>query len=587
MAALVEALDTFTPIQSGENGHTEYTWSNDMKESLLQLSFQFTRCDSKTIAVLAEKLAKFLKQIDFAWNANKITTGTYQELLITAYKMVGHTRDIVSGKGEYALAYMQIVVWYDLYPELAFYALQCFVLLDNNDHPYGSWKDLKYFCNYCRSQNLPVEHPLIQFAFGLFNDQLRTSQDQETSLVAKWIPREKSSKFGWMFTHLATDYFKNYLVTATTPESLKRATSKAKMDYRKLIAKLNMSLDTVQIKQCGKQWAQIDHAKTTSITMMKQKKAFLNVNANGARRSQDQDRIWCAENFKNMIENASHKIKGKRVGLHEFTKEAIRLSEATKMSHTNADDLKTEIDLLNLQWADNATQTSILGPMIAMVDTSGSMMYADNGNPYYAAIALGCRIAEKSVLGKRVLTFSESPAWHNLDLCSNFTDMVDTVTMGDAGMSTNFYAALQVILDAIVEKKLDAEQASNLTLVILSDMQIDEADTSYTGSGTMHERIRAKYAETGIRVCGKPYNPPHILFWNLRSTNGFPNLSTIENTSMMSGFSPPLLNQFCDVGMESLQRTTPWMSLIDSMNGKRFQCMEDKIKTHLHLHLQM
>ena len=40
MAALIGALDNYTSTQIGENGHTEYTWSNNIKERILQVSFQ-------------------------------------------------------------------------------------------------------------------------------------------------------------------------------------------------------------------------------------------------------------------------------------------------------------------------------------------------------------------------------------------------------------------------------------------------------------------------------------------------------------------------------------------------------------------
>ena len=56
--------------------------------------------------------------------------------------------------------------------------------------------------------------------------------------------------------------------------------------------------------------------------------------------------------------------------------------------------------------------------MIRMIDVSGSM----SGDPLHAAIALGIRNAEKSVFGKRALTFHSTPSRINLDTCPTFTD---------------------------------------------------------------------------------------------------------------------------------------------------------------------
>ena len=159
-------------------------------------------------------------------------------------------------------------------------------------------------------------------------------------------------------------------------------------------------MDTVQIKQCGKNWSEIDPSKQTAITMHKQKKAFLNVDKKGQQRSELPDRIVCANKFNEYAKKAVKgevEVKGKRVGLADFTKDALDIIR-------NNQTRSSEADLLNAQWKDNSQQNGNLGKMIAMVDVSGSM----NGDPMNAAIALGIRVAEKSLLGKRVMTFSAS-----------------------------------------------------------------------------------------------------------------------------------------------------------------------------------
>ena len=58
MAALIGSLDNYTSRQIGENGHLEYTWSNDIRERIMQLSFQLTR--SKDISYLARQTEELL-----------------------------------------------------------------------------------------------------------------------------------------------------------------------------------------------------------------------------------------------------------------------------------------------------------------------------------------------------------------------------------------------------------------------------------------------------------------------------------------------------------------------------------------------
>lgn len=582
MAALINSLDNITPFNLGENGHKEYTWSNNIRERILQLSFQLTRNTATTTAnnnllSLAGIVDNILLELKRGYRARVLLKEEFLEYMSIMFRLVGQTRDIIDGKGEYKLSYMLLSVWQRHYSSLASFAFRLFVLGDGQRviHPYGSWKDVKYMIQYMEEDNTVCNpESLITFAVNLINTQIRQDVVAVTpSLAAKWVPREKSHFFR-LFTRLALDYFPEYSATAYTETSINKATTKAKMDYRKIISSLNRQLETVQINQCANTWAKIDPANQTSITMHKQKKAFLNLNKKGEQRSQLEDRIQCAKKFTDFADNAARgevSIKGLRIGLNDFTKNAFELIRYKQQ-------LSSEAQILNAQWLNNSLQNGALGKMIAMVDTSGSM----TGDPMNAAIALGIRIAEKSMLGKRVLTFSASPTWVNLDDCDNFVSMVEKVSVADWGMNTNFLAALNLILDAIVEQKMDAIDVEDMVLTILSDMQIDAA--SQSGGSTfssMMELIERRYADAGIRVCGKPYKPPHILFWNLRSTGGFPTLSTQPNASMMSGFSPVLLNLFCEQGLNALQSCSPWLLLVKSLANDRYQVLDEQLRQEL------
>jgi len=576
MAALIKALDNYTHIKLGEKKHVEYEWSNSLQEQIVQFNFQLTR--TTNLFPLENRLVSMLEIL-----SHKVKNGVLSEKnvarehLSILYKIIGHTRDVIDGKGEYNLTYMMIHVWNKFYPQLARFALKCMVdLEDKNVHQYGSWKDIKYFCEYCKSKSFTNNsYNLVEYAIEITNQQIRKDYDSlvinlnDISLAAKWIPREKSS-FGWLFESLATNYFSHFLVTANTADRHVRAILKCKTDYRKMLSALNKHIDTVQIKQCGNDWAKIDFIKTTSITLTKQKKAFLNIKKNGdIRCPYSNDRVQCAENFNQHIQKAvkgETEMKGARVGMADFTKQAIELSSRGS---------QIEKDLLNSQWRDNAIQTGSLGNMIAMVDVSGSM----DGDPMYAAIALGIRIAEKSVIGKRVMTFSSNPTWVNLEQHNDFVSQVQVIKNAEWGMNTNFHAALDTILSTIIQNKMTPEDVQDMVLVVLSDMQMDCGDNC--DKSVLYETMKQKYEVAGIRVHGRPYKPPHILFWNLRSTSGFPSLSNQLNASMMSGFSPALLNLFCDQGMNALQSSTPWSLLLKSLENDRYKIMSNKLSREI------
>ena len=569
MAAIIGALDNYTSYQIGEKGHLEHAWSTDIRERILQLSFQLTR--TKDVAALAYPTARLITELQTDYKNGIILKEVFNEYMVLLYKMVGHTRDIIDGKGEYSLSYMLLNTWAIFNLDLAKFALKQFVLNDDPDvHPYGSWKDIKYLYKYSKGPNA-----LVSYGIKLANEQLRKDVElKNPSLLGKWVPREKS-QFAEMFSLMASDYFSNYLATAKTDQAKTKALLKAKMDYRKVISSLNKQLDTTQIKQCANQWSDLVPEKQTSITMHKQKQAFLNLKKNSEQRSDLDDRIKCGEKFTEYAGKAARNevtIKGKRIGLNDFTKEALNLITYNKKNGPEA-------QILNAQWKNNSLQTGALGKMIAMVDVSGSM----DGDPMNAAIALGIRVAEKSMLGKRVLTFSASPVWINVENCDNFVEMVDVISHdSNWGMNTNFYAALNMILDAIVANKLKPDDVEDMILAIFSDMQIDDGYDGSSGSmDTMMDKIEKKYAEEGNKLWGKPFKAPHILFWNLRSTSGFPALSLQKNASMMSGFSPALLNLFCEQGLEGLQASTPWSMLKKSLDNPRYQVLEDEIRRFL------
>lgn len=561
MAALIQTLDT---MKRGENGHYEHTWAtNDTKEKIVQFQFQLTRTQKMDHleTILVQLLQSFPRQM----NEEQL------ECFRTLYKLIGQTRDIVDGKGECQLSYMMIYTWNLFYPQLAKFALKSFVLSENDEHPFGSWKDLKYFCEYCRKQPQfkPERNDLFLYAIELLNTQLRAdavkylTDRSKISLVAKWIPREKT-KFGWIFEHLATDYFRSYLLTPKTEESKKKAVLKCKMEYRKLISNLNHAIDTLQIKQCNGKWSHINFNRTTSVSLHKQKRALLNVKKNGNVRHPDiEDRVLCAKQFQSFVEEkikTGSEIKGKRVSIVDFVKNAIQFNGST-----------TELDLLNSQWLSNASQTGKLDKLIAMVDTSSSM----NGDPLLAAIGLGIRVAEKSALGKRVITFNSTPEWVNLENCNTFYDCVKKLRVAPWGGTTNFYGAFQLILDGIARCKLSPEETKDMTLVVFSDMQINQS--SREDFSSMFDTMKKKYEDLGMKMYQKPFEMPNILFWNLRSTNGFPTVSTQENAIMFSGFSPLLLNQFCEGKLNELQSITPWSTLQEQLNNPRYDVLEKQI----------
>lgn len=545
MAALVTALDMKNSIQYGENNHIEYSWSEVQQEQICQLYFQLVRTnDVKQIKKMKSVYRKIYEEGD-------------REKKVLMLKILANTRDIDEGKGEYALSLQLLDELMDIDERVGREMLKRFVGFKSEEKPFGSWKDLKYFMNIRKDR--PVK------CVDLYVEQMKLEEESgNNSLVWKWSPREKSRKFGWIFEEIAKCYFAEF----GKYDWNSKGVNKAKTQLRKKISAKNRSLDTTQIKQCEKHWADIDFNRVTSVTMNRQRGAFMN-----KKNLDSEDRIQCKNNLEKYIEDVKSgkkEMKGKNVGMIDFVKQALSCQD------------KTDKDILNEQWKSNSKQTSKLGEIIPVVDTSGSME-SDEMKPLLSAIGLGLRVAEKSKLGKRVLTFNANPEWIKLDDKEDFVADVQKIKEIPWGMNTNFHKTMNLILDTVVEHKLPAEEVENLILAVFSDMQFDAAENNMGseerfGSKTVREILDKKYHDAGMKICGKPYKVPKIIFWNLRVTSGFPVLSYHDGYAMMAGYSPTALNEFSEEGLAGLQSFTPWNVLLKTLDKERYNKLSELIE---------
>jgi hypothetical protein len=600
--------------QYGDNNHVEYKGVNrcleSLQEQIIQFSFQMVRTKSKNgLEDIAKHTREILTIIMDGIMKNSKNSDQYKkciEMGVIMFKLLAQTRDIVGGKGEYMIFYSMLLEWAKMDIIFFEYVIESLVydMRETRDssnknqtfHPLGSWKDMKYFLTYMKNEFMDTHTDMnndslcskcVNKIVILINEQIKTdiynleNGVKKLSLVARWVPREKSKKFGWLYYYLAINYSQHQIPSDTTHPSYERAVNRAFMIYRKNISKLNKELDTTQIKQCNGKWAEINFDNVTSITMHKQTNSFLNVKKDGKtiRYGDDNDREECKSNYEtylNDVVRGDKKIKGKRVSIIDFVKSAIDIGNNKLPTESSI------VKALNEQWKDNSLMNGNMGEMIAMCDVSGSMT-EENSNPLYSAIGLSIRVAEKSILGPRVMTFSERPMWIQLGASDSdtFVKQVNKVRTSTWGMTTDFYFALDLIRESIEDNKLPREVVEKLVLVIFSDMQMNQVSPmmyDLSRKETLYNNINQMFAKMGERLYGEPVKSPHIILWNLRKTTGFPCLSTDKNVSMMSGFSPALLNVFCEKGVDGLREYTPFNTLIESLKNERYDGYEQVFK---------
>ena len=575
-SSFVVAMDKHTPTQSGENGHTEYKWSHNPNEKITQFYFQLVRCKDKTglndLANQLNQMISFFKQ-----PAADSTTPVHLTELTELYRLVGHTRDVIDGKGERMLTYVQILVWNKHFPDLAKSAFTSLVHADDNTHQYGSWNDVKYFCQAVKDFNPDyTDNALITHAISLLAQQLKADlvefksdkEHKKISLAAKHAPRE-GSKFDWVFRRLAS-YIYPY---SEKSKAQKAAFTQLRQQY---FSPLNKYVDTVEIKMADKdgKWSDIDYNHVPSKALGKYKDAWLNQTKKHEERSSKEDRRNAATKYKAHIEAAKKqkdlpdeektaKVHGKRCEIYDLVKSAWNMSidQATRAQ-------------INLQWLDQGKSTGNLGNVIAMVDTSSSMSIDEN-TPLFNAIGLGIRIAEKATpaFKNRVLTFNSTPEWFNFGDCpdEDFVAKVTKLRSAPWGGSTDIYSAFNLILDVVKQNNIPAADVANMTLVILSDMQINATERN---TDTLHKRIKQLYANAGFET------PPHVVFWNLRKTTGFPTKSDEPNVTMISGFSSVVLNHFCQKGVDVLRNYSGYIMFQEIVGSTRYDKLGEIIRKY-------
>ena len=498
------------------------------------------------------------------------------------FKLIYYTRDIVCGKGNRDLAYMMIYVWSKHHLLMAKTALKSFVSFEGfasaAEKPYGSWKDLKYFCNYVMKMNNNVKEPIIQYAIELICDQIREDYDcvvyggTNISLCARWTPRETSRKFGWLFKLIAAAYIPDYFITSNTRDSIERANRKTYREFSKIIVGLNRVLDTPQIKMCAKQWAAINHTKSTCLTIYKSRAAFMNYSKRRGPVLND-DRIQCAKNFANVLSYKRNEDYMNVDNIYNIVENAIQKIESTS--------------IIDDQWAtftrkyngNNGDNGNNFQNIVAMIDMSASMCM-EKSIPLYSALGLGIAIAEKSCLGRRILSFSMSPSWICLEKCATFSECINTLTDNiiTSKPTMHMYMALNEILYACINRKISDETVSKMVILIATDMELNIADENYHTE--MIDCICEKYRASGYSTI------PHILFWNLSLgkfdyCNGsteksvFPKISVSDKITTVNGFSDDLLNAFIKNGMPAFLEMTPWKMVSSILDNPRYSLVDD------------
>lgn len=519
-------------------------------------------------------------------------------------------RDPREGKGERDLFHVMYIELYQHQTEMASNILPTL-------EKYGSFLDFKglwvrvkklddisvlnqYYCSKFKSSNPQLILAKLKKDIGdvicriLLNkilvDLTLKQNSKPYSLCAKYIPREAgktkdkktidSKLKGKLFRQLAEMWYKELPTVRDNLSSVvddkgelnDGAKKFARTEFRKIISSLRRSI-IVERQMSGNQWDQIDFGKVPAGANKKYgKMAFQNLNRDRTKKSTDEKRVKCAENYheacQNAIEGKKGGIKGKAAGATSMVQHYMRggsYDESVEAMYA---------DLVRVT-KQHMTEGGGIPSNVVISDVSGSMA----GMPMEVCIALSLVLQEVTPepWNGRVLTFSSTPEWHKIE-GKTLQAKVQCLKNASWGGSTNFQSSMKLILDMAKHHGLTQEQMPKM-LFCFSDMQFNEANGTYgssSNSGYVHafSSVKAMFEREGYQV-------PHIVFWNLRATKAQPCETISEGVSTMSGYSENMFKAFLEGEFADMAMETPWDRVKKVLDDEHYDDLDKIVEKYI------
>lgn len=385
-------------------------------------------------------------------------------------------------------------------PKVKPYMLSCLNLIPE----YGRWDDL-WKCGAMENDN----EEAINLVTYLINCGL--NDPKTSSLVAKWLPRERGKN-------------KSLAYTLMTLLDMK---PKA---YRKLCS--NLCKEVVEVKQSAKKWNEIVFEHVPSIAMLRYKNAF---------ERNCRERF---EEYKRALEEGKTKINASVLYPYQVVKAANNY----------------ESSLADQQWKALPDYVPEGLSFLPVVDVSGSMTISvgSGTTALDVAVSLGLYLAErnKSVFKDVFVTFSHKPQFVKIKGKTLYEKLL-SIRRSDWEMNTNIEAVFDKLLELAVKNKVPQEELPSVVL-IMSDMQFDECTTD--ASMTFMESVNEKFENAG-------YECPVLAFWNLNSRYGdIPTQADEPGVRLLSGFSPSLMKNIL-----AGKNVTPYQQILEVLASQRYE----------------
>lgn len=398
-------------------------------------------------------------------NIIPLFVAAYREDAIMALHVAQNIRDIRGGMGE-RKAFRDILLWLEANDPNALLGTK---ILENTAE-IGRFDDLLIF-----SKNTEVQ----EAAFEIYREALLA----RNGLAAKWAPRK-----------------------GPVANALRKHLGLTPRNYRKLLVGLT---NVVETQMCAKEWEAINFSHVPSVASLRYRKAF-------KRNAPEAYQAYIDALVRN---DGTAKVNASAIFPHDVIRPLV--------SNDWRGPTQADIALAEGMWKALPDYVEGDAKVLVMADVSGSM----HGTPMEVSIALALYFSERAkspAFKDLFLTFSSSPQFHSLKGLDGLYDRVQSTSRANWGMSTDFDAALRLILETAIRGNVPASEMPEM-LVVVSDMQFDSC-----GRLNGLEQIRRRYEEAG-------YTVPNIVFWNVRAAGNVPVRANSKGVSLVSGYSPAVM----------------------------------------------
>ncbi len=451
----------------------------------------------------------------------RLFDNAYNEMPDYTLKWLFFARDVRGGLGERRLFRI-------CYKHLADIDVKLFIANLNLISEYGRWDDLISLIGISKTTDDHIIN-LIQWQLNIDLENARN--DKPISLLAKWLPSENASS----------------KETKQMAKTIRRLLGLSSRDYRVMLSLLRKHSKVLEVQLCNNQWETVDYETVPSMANLKYKNAFLK-----------HDEVRRREYLSSLAKGQAKMNMGVATPVDIVSRYMDNRGWRTRV--------KPYDETLERAW-ENLEGINVRDTLV-VADGSGSMTVNVNRSTTAldVANALAIYTSEQNtgVYQNKYITFSHEPRFVDLTATAQLREKLQICLEHNECSNTNIEKVFDLILHLAVAEGIPQEEMIK-NILIISDMEFDEAQTTWIRRFDTNPLTPRLFDEIQIRYEVQGYKLPRLIFWNVNSrTKTIPLIENELGVTLVSGFSQNVLK------MVMSSKYDPLEVLLEQLDNERY-----------------